>query len=262
MKKYSVDFIKKSKNKEVLSAITAYDALFAKLFDGEVEIILVGDSLSMSFGGAKDTLSITLEQMIYHAQAVTQGAKESLIVLDLPFGSYSTPLDGLTSSIKAMKESAIDGVKIEGGREKAEVVKTLSQNGIAVLGHIGLKPQSVRSEGGWKIKGKSDDEIDALIEDAKAIQDAGAFAIVVEGVKDSVAEKITKSISIPTIGIGAGNSTDGQIIVWSDMLGFFEEFKPKFVRHYMDGASLVKEALKTYTKDVKNRDFPNADESY
>jgi 3-methyl-2-oxobutanoate hydroxymethyltransferase len=262
MKKYSVDFIKKSKNKEILSAITAYDALFAKLFDGEVEIILVGDSLSMSFGGESDTLSITLEEMIYHAKAVCRGVKDSLVVLDLPFGSYPTPKIALESSIKAMKATKIDGVKIEGGKEKAEIVKVLCENGIATLGHIGLKPQSVRSEGGWKVKGKSQDEIDALIEDARALESAGAFAIVIEGVKEEAAKKITESIKIPTIGIGAGNQTDGQIIVWSDMLGLFEEFKPKFVRRYMDGASLVKDALKSFRDDVKSRNFPDKSESY
>lgn len=262
MKKYNVDFIKKSKNKEIITAITAYDALFASLFDSEVEIVLVGDSLSMSFGGQKDTLSITFEQMLYHAKAVGSALTESLLVLDMPFGSYTLLDDALSNGIRALKESSCDAIKIEGGKERAAMVELLTKNGIPVMGHIGLKPQFVRSDGGYKVKGKTEQESKTLMEDARALEGAGAFCIVLEGVKQDVAKKITETISIPTIGIGAGNQTDGQIIVWSDMLGFFEEFKPKFVRRYMDGAGLVKNAIKKYTTDVKSRNFPDKSESY
>lgn len=262
MKKYTVDFIKKSKNKEVISVITAYDYLFAKLFDGEVEAILLGDSLNMSFGGEPDTLSIAFEAMLYHARAVSRAVQESLLIFDMPFGTCTTKEEALKYATRVMKETRCDCVKIEGGAEKADIVETLTQNGIAVMGHIGLKPQSVRSDGGYKIRGKDHIEVEKLIGDAKTIEKAGAFSIVIEGVKTKAAFSITEAIDIPTIGIGASNVTDGQVIVWSDMLGFFEEFKPKFVRRYLDGAKLVKEAVKAYTKDVKTRDFPGEDESY
>lgn len=262
MKKYSVDFIRKSKNNEIITAITAYDYLFAKLFDGEAEIILVGDSLNMSFGGHKDTLSITLEEMIYHTKAVSRAIEKSLLVVDMPFGTYQNRRDALKNAVKVLKECQCDGVKIEGGVEKAEVVKYLSENGIAVMGHIGLKPQFVRSEGGYKVRGKDENEIISLVKDAKAIEEAGAFSLVLEGVKKDAAKAVTESIGIPTIGIGAGSETDGQIIVWSDMLGIFEDFKPKFVRRYLEGATLIKNSVKNYVKDVKSRNFPNENESY
>jgi len=262
MKKYSVDFIRKSKNNEIITAITAYDYLFAKLFDGEVEIVLVGDSLNMSFGGHKDTLSIGLDEMIYHTKAVSRALEKSLLIVDMPFGTYQNKKDALKNATRVLKESSSDGVKIEGGIEKAETVRYLTQNGIAVMGHIGLKPQFVRSEGGYKIRGKDENETISLLKDAKAIEEAGAFSIVLEGVKKDAAKTVTESISIPTIGIGAGNQTDGQIIVWSDMLGIFEEFKPKFVRRYLEGATLIKSSVKEYVTDVKSRNFPNENESY
>lgn len=262
MKKYNVDFIRKSKNNEVITAITAYDYLFAKLFDGEVEIVLVGDSLNMSFGGNKDTLSIGLEEMIYHAKAVGRGVNDSLLVFDMPFGSYFDSADAIKNCARVIKETDCDALKLEGGVEKAKIIQELTSNGIAVMGHIGLKPQYVRSEGGYKIRGRDEDDVKSLIEDAKALEDAGVFAIVIEGTKGEAAQKITESLTIPTIGIGAGNMTDGQVIVWSDMFGLFEEFKPKFVRKYLDGAALVREGIREYAKDVKSRNFPNENESY
>lgn len=262
MKKYNIDFIRKSKNKEIITVITAYDYLFAKLFDGEVEAILIGDSLNQSFGGEPDTLSITLDAMLYHAKAVSKAVDQSLLIFDMPFGTYTTKEEALKNATRVMKETRCDCVKIEGGAEKAEIIEALTRNGIAVMGHIGLKPQSVRSEGGYKVYGKEHTEIEQLIEDAKVIEKAGAFAIVLEGVKTKAAFSVTESVDIPTIGIGASNVTDGQVIVWSDMLGFFEEFKPKFVRRYLDGAKLAKDAIRSYAKDVKARNFPNKDESY
>ncbi|KIM03052.1 MAG: 3-methyl-2-oxobutanoate hydroxymethyltransferase [Sulfurovum sp. AS07-7] len=261
-KKITISTIKKKKGIEPITMITAYDALFAKLFDKSVDMILVGDSLNMSFFGADDTISTTMEQMIYHTKAVCNGAKHSLIVIDMPFGSYSTPHLALTNATKAYQETGALAVKIEGGSERAEIVKILTQNSIAVLGHIGLMPQFLRSSGGYKIRGKDEEDIAKLIEDAKAIEKAGAFAIVIEGVKKEASELITKAVKIPTIGIGAGVECDGQVLVWSDAFGFFEDFKPKFVKRYFDGATNIKKALADYTTEVKNKQFPSDEFTY
>lgn len=261
-KKVTLTTIAQMKGKEPITVITAYDALFAQLFDGEVEMILVGDSLNMSFLGKEDTLSATMDQMIYHTQAVCNGAKLPLIVLDMPFGSYITPETAVQNASRAYQETSAQAVKIEGGKERAHIVDALTQNSIAVLGHIGLMPQFLRSDGGYKIRGKDQADIDQLIEDAKALEKAGAFAIVVEGVKSEAAEAITKAISIPTIGIGAGSSTDGQVLVWSDMFGFFETFKPKFVKQYFDGAKQVRAGLEAYRNEVKERKFPSSEYTY
>lgn len=242
--------------------ITAYDTLFAKLFDSYVDIILVGDSLSMSFGGDEDTLKITLKNMIYHTKAVCKGAKNSLIIFDMPFGTYTNKKMALKNAIKVYKNTKAHALKIEGGEDKAKIIKHLTKNGIAVMAHIGLLPQSVRYEGGYKVKGRTKEEEKQLIKDAKAVQEAGAFCVVIEGVVGEVATKISKSIDIPTIGIGAGNGTDGQVLVWSDAFGFFEDFKPKFAKTYLDGANLVKNALSTYIKEVKDGTFPDKEHSY
>jgi len=242
--------------------ITAYDALFASIFDEKVDMILVGDSLNMSFFGQNDTLSASLEQMIYHTKAVCTGAKNTFVVADIPFGSYQNKKQALKNATKIFKQTKADAVKIEGGMERADLVAHLCQNSIAVVGHIGLMPQFVRSEGGYKIKGKSEAEEKRLIQDAKALEKAGVFCIVLEGIKPLVAEKITKSLSVPTIGIGSGNKTDGQVLVWSDAFGFYDTFKPKFVRQFMQGKDLVQKALAEYVKAVEEGTFPNESESY
>ena len=261
-KKQTVTSILNSKSNKKLSMITAYDALFSNLFDGEVDFILVGDSLNMSFGGNSDTLSITLENMIYHTKAVCNGAKNTFIICDMPFGTYIDKETAFKNAMKVYQQTSADAVKIEGGVEKAEIVKHLTDNSIAVVGHIGLMPQNVRSEGGYKIKGKDEENIQSLIKDAKAIEAAGAFCIVVEGVKPDAAKLITESVNVPIIGIGAGLDVDGQVLVWSDMLGFFDEFKPKFVRRYLDGASMVRSSVQNYVKDVENKNFPSEEEIY
>jgi 3-methyl-2-oxobutanoate hydroxymethyltransferase len=242
--------------------ITAYDALFASLFEESCDMILVGDSLNMSFAGKPDTLSATMDQMIYHTNAVCNGAKNSFVVCDMPFGTYTNKDDALHNSIRVFQETNADCVKIEGGKDKAEIVKHLTTNGIAVCGHIGLLPQSVRSEGGYKVKGRTTKEQLQLIEDARSIEDAGAFCLVIEGVIAEVAQEVANSVDIPVIGIGAGNQVDGQVLVFSDMLGLFEEFTPKFVKKYMDGATLVKDAVKSYAGEVKVRDFPQKEHTY
>jgi 3-methyl-2-oxobutanoate hydroxymethyltransferase len=261
-KKVTLTTIAKMKGVEPITMVTAYDALFAKLFDGEVDMILVGDSLNMSFLGKEDTLSATMDQMIYHTQAVCNGASLPLIVLDMPFGSYTNEIDAVKNATRAYQETNAQAVKIEGGKERANIIKALSDNSIAVLGHIGLMPQFVRSDGGYKVRGKDKTDIENLIEDARALESAGAFAIVVEGVKSEAAKAITEAINIPTIGIGAGIDTDGQVLVWSDMFGFFEAFKPKFVKQYLEGASLIKNNLEKYTSEVKNRQFPSDEFTY
>jgi 3-methyl-2-oxobutanoate hydroxymethyltransferase len=261
-KKMTITAIKKSKGVKPLVMITAYDALFAKLLEPSSDMILVGDSLNMSFAGKNDTLSTTLEQMIYHTNAVCQGAKNSFIICDMPFGTYSNKEDALKNSIKVFQQSSADSIKIEGGEDKAEIIKHLCSNGIAVCGHIGLLPQTVRGEGGYKVKGKTSAEELQLIKDAQAIEEAGVFCIVIEGVKADVAEVVANSVDIPVIGIGAGVDVDGQVLVFSDMLGLFEDFTPKFVKKYIDGASLVKEAVQNYSDEVKNREFPKEEHTY
>ncbi len=242
--------------------ITAYDALFAKLIAPYADMILVGDSLSMSFGGEPDTLTVGMDEMIYHTKAVGRGALGSRIIFDMPFGSETGKETALKNAVRVYKETKACAVKLEGGMEKADIVEHLVENKISVIGHIGLTPQSVRSEGGYKIRGKTDEDTNRLIADAKALEGAGVSAIVLEGVKSEAAKKITDSIKVPTIGIGSGVHCDAQVLVWSDMLGFFEEFTPKFVRKYMDGAALAKDALSQFRADVLSGTFPSEKESY
>jgi len=261
-KKLTINAIKKAKNQRLLTMITAYDALFATLLQDSADILLVGDSLNMSFNGKPDTLSTTLEQMIYHTNAVCNGAKNTFVICDMPFGTYNNERQALKNAIRVYQESPADAVKIEGGKDKAPLIQTLTDNGIAVCGHIGLLPQSVRGEGGYIVRGKTPQDIESLIEDAEAIEKAGAFAIVIEGVKSEAAQVVSKAVDIPIIGIGAGTEVDGQVLVFSDMLGLFEAFTPKFVKKYMDGASLVKDALATYADEVQKREFPTEEYTY
>jgi 3-methyl-2-oxobutanoate hydroxymethyltransferase len=259
MPRISTKDIKSFKNSKKIVMITAYDALFANLFDKYVDILLVGDSLNMSFGGQEDTIyKLGIKEMIYHTNAVARGSSKSMIIMDMPFGTYADKKLAFKNASKAMKKSPICGVKLEGGKDIAEIIKHLTSNSIPVMAHIGLLPQDVNIDGGYKIK----DEKDKLIADAIALQKAGAFAIVCEGIKSNIAKDITKSVDIPVIGIGAGIDVDGQVLVWSDMLGFFDKFTPKFVRQYLDGATLVQDAIKQYSQDVKTNKFPSLKESY
>jgi len=261
-KKVTLSTIARMKGIEPITMITAYDALFAQLFDGEVEMILVGDSLNMSFYGKEDTLSATMDQMIYHTQAVCNGARNACIVFDMPFGSYLTPELALENAARVYRETCAQAVKVEGGMEKAAVVQALSDNGIAVVAHIGLMPQHVRSEGGYKVRGRDKRDIERLVEDALALEAAGAAIILVEGMKAEAAKAVTEAVNVPTIGIGAGNVTDGQVLVWSDMFGLFEAFKPKFVKQYCNGVKEVREGLAQYIDEVKCRAFPDEEHSY
>ncbi len=261
-KKMTINSIQKAKGVRPLVMITAYDALFAKLLSQSSDMILVGDSLNMSFAGKRDTLSTTMEQMLYHTNAVCRGAENSFVICDMPFGTYTNKEDALKNSTRVFKETEADCVKIEGGVDKADIVKHLTSNGIAVCGHIGLLPQSVRGEGGYKVKGRTSKEQLQLIEDARAIEKAGAFCMVIEGALAEVASEIASCVDIPVIGIGAGAGVDGQVLVFSDMLGLFEEFTPKFVKKYMDGATLVKDAIKNYAEEVGSRKFPKEEHTY
>ncbi|MBL0686895.1 MAG: 3-methyl-2-oxobutanoate hydroxymethyltransferase [Sulfurospirillum sp.] len=258
----TVASIKKAKNGTPLTAITAYDSLFASLFNKKIDMILVGDSLNMSFNNKPDTLSATLDMMIYHTNAVCKGAPDTFIICDMPFGTYTNKKQAIKNASRVYQETDAHALKIEGGAEHAHIIKSLTCNSIAVMGHIGLMPQHVRAQGGYKIRGKNEKDTQQLICDAKAIEKAGAFCIVIEGVKSEATKRVNEEVSIPTIGIGAGNDTDGQILVWSDMLGFFQEFQPKFVKKYLNGADIVKNAIDTYVKEVKTRKFPTKEYTY
>ena len=260
--KITLKKLRRMKGEEKIVMITAYDALFASIFDPYVDMILVGDSLNMSFAGKPDTVSATLDQMIYHTQAVCTKAKRSFVLFDMPFGTYMNKDVALQNAVRVYRETEADAIKLEGGKEKADVIRHLSDNAIAVFGHIGLRPQSARSEGGYSIKGKSEEEKKELIENAIALEEAGAVALIIEGVKPDAAREVTEQVSIPTIGIGAGDSCDGQVLVWSDMLGFFDEFMPKFVKQYMKGGDLVRDAVQKYAAEVKDGTFPDEDHTY
>ena len=261
-KRETLTTIRQAKGARKLVMLTAYDALFAVLMRESVDIILVGDSLNMTFLGEPDTLSATLEQMIYHTRAVCNGAPEAFVVCDMPFGTVNTPDEALRNCVRVFQQTRADAVKIEGGRERADLIRHLCDNAIAVMGHVGLKPQSVRSEGGYKVQGRDEESFTRVLEDAKAVEAAGAFALVVEGVVPELAKAVTDAVAIPVIGIGAGADTDGQVLVWSDMLGFFEAFQPKFVKRYMEGAEAVKEAVARYAEEIRNGAFPGEEHCY
>ncbi|WP_104691024.1 3-methyl-2-oxobutanoate hydroxymethyltransferase [Helicobacter heilmannii] len=245
-----------------ISAITAYDALFATIFDPIIDLILVGDSLNMSFNGKLDTLSANMDLMLYHTKAVCQGAKRAFIVADMPYGSYISEKQAIKNAMRFYQESLADAIKLEGGVQKAPIIKALVNEGVAVVGHVGLLPQSVRGVGGYKVVGKSTKSANQVLEDALAVEEAGARLVVLEGVVASVAQEISTKLEIPTIGIGSGAGCDGQILVFSDMLGLFSAFKPKFVRTYLEGANLIQEALTRYVADIQEGNFPSPEESY
>lgn len=244
--------------------LTAYDFTIATLVDkAGTEVILVGDSAANVMAGHETTLTITLDQMIYHAQCVVRGAKRALVVVDLPFGTYqSDPQRALDSAIRIMKESGAHAIKLEGGEEVAESIRRIVNAGIPVMGHLGLTPQSIYQFGSYKVRAKDDAEAQKLLDDAKLLEELGCFSLVMEKIPAGLATKVTESISIPTIGIGAGNGCDGQVLVVHDMLGLNNEFKPKFVRKYLNLEDQVVEAIGQYVADIKSTDFPNSNEQY
>ncbi len=247
-----------------ISMLTAYDYTFARLVDSAgVDVILVGDSASNVMAGHETTLPITLDQMIYHASSVVRGVNRALVVVDLPFGSYQgNPKEALNSSIRIMKESGGHAVKLEGGIEVASTVARIVQSGIPVMGHLGLTPQSIYQFGTYAVRAKENSEASKLLEDALALQEAGCFALVLEKIPADLAAKVTASLRIPTIGIGAGGDVDGQVLVLHDMLGMNTEFNPRFLRRYAQLGTLIPEAIRQYVSDVRNQKFPNDQERY
>ena len=249
---------------EKISMLTAYDFTIATLVDAAgTEIILVGDSAANVMAGHETTLPITLDQMIYHAQCVVRGAKRALVVVDLPFGTYqSDPQKALESSVRIMKESGAHAIKLEGGKEIEESIRRIVNAGIPVMGHLGLTPQSIYQFGSYKVRAKEDEEAEKLLSDAKLLEELGCFSLVMEKIPADLASKVTAEINIPTIGIGAGAGCDGQVLVVHDMLGLNNEFKPKFVRKYLNLEDQIHQAIGQYVADVKSGDFPNTNEQY
>lgn len=247
-----------------ITMLTAYDYTMARLIDeGGVDVILIGDSASNVMAGNASTLPITLDEMIYHARSVARGARHALILCDMPFGSYQTGVEtALSNAIKIIKFSGANAVKLEGGRRVCPQIKAMTESGIPVCGHLGLTPQSVNQFGGYGLRAKTEDEAESLLTDALALQEAGCFAIVLEKIPAALAAKITKKLRIPTIGIGAGSGTDGQVLVSQDMLGMNNGFSPKFLRKYADLHTVITSAVAKYSADVRNADFPNKEEEY
>lgn len=249
---------------EKISMITAYDFSFSRIFDAAgIDIILVGDSASNVMAGHETTLPITLDQMIYHASSVVRGSDRSLIVVDLPFGSYQgNSKEALHSTIRIMKETGAHAIKLEGGEEVLESVKRIISSGVPVMGHLGLTPQSIYKFGTYSVRAKEDAEAEKLKKDALLLQEEGCFAIVLEKIPAMLAKQVSESLNIPTIGIGAGNHCDGQVLVMHDILGINTEFKPRFLRQYLNLHQLITGAVQQYIHDVKSRDFPNQSEQY
>lgn len=249
---------------EKISMLTAYDFSFAKIIDGAgVDVILVGDSASNVMAGHETTLPITLDQMIYHASSVIRAVERCLVVVDLPFGSYQSNSDiALASAIRIMKETGAHCIKLEGGEEVIDSIKKIVSAGIPVMGHLGLTPQSIYKFGTYTVRAKEEVEADKLRKDAKLLEEAGCFGIVLEKIPASLAKEVSESISVPTIGIGAGGYCDGQVLVMHDMLGINTEFKPRFLRQYLDIHQQATKAVQQYVADVKKNNFPNDSESY
>ena len=264
MKNTVLTFQQAKENGEKLTMLTAYDYSTAKLIDeAGVNSILVGDSLGNVILGYEDTISVTMEDMIHHGAAVARGAKNALVVIDMPFMSYQTSVyDALVNAGRLMKEGRGDAVKLEGGVEVCPQIKAIVDAGIPVCAHIGLTPQSINAFGGFKVQGKSEAAAKKLLEDAKAVEEAGAFAVVIEGVPAKIAALITEQLHIPTIGIGAGKDCDGQVLVYQDMLGMFSDFTPKFVKRYANIGDVMKEAFQNYIKEVQDGVFPAEENTY
>lgn len=247
-----------------ITMVTAYDATFARLFDqAGADTLLVGDSLGNVIQGQKTTLPVTLDELIYHTRCVARGTQFAHIIADLPFGSYGGDLEtGMQSAVRLMKEGAAESVKVEGGADIAPLVQRLTRIGIPVVGHLGLTPQSYHVIGGYRVQGRDDVAAERMIQDAIALQEAGAWAIVLEMVPAELGERITKALRIPTIGIGAGNQTSGQVLVCYDMLGLLEDFKPKFAKRYATLGKEIREATEEYIREVTTRAFPDDDHSF
>lgn len=264
MKNTVLTFQKAKENGEKLAMLTAYDYSMAKIIDESgVNGILIGDSLGMVVKGDEDTLGVTVDDIIYHTKAVKKGAKNALIVADMPFLSYHVSVEqAVMNAGRIMKEGGANAVKLEGGADFVPQIRAIVNAQIPVMGHLGLTPQSINAFGGFRVQGKSEEAAKKLINDAKALEEAGVFAITLEGIPAKVAELITRAISVPTIGIGAGKECDGQILVYQDMLGMFSDFVPKFVKQYANIGSVMKEAISSYVKEVQDGSFPEEKHTY
>ena len=264
-KKITTNTLQEMKNNgEKISMLTAYDYTLAKIVDGGgIDIILVGDSASNVMAGHETTLPITLNEMIYHAASVVRAVDRCLVVVDMPFGSYQgNSLEALSSAIRIMKESGGHSVKLEGGAEIIESIQRILTAGIPVMGHLGLTPQSIYKFGTYTVRAKEEEEAEKLIEDAKLLEETGCFAIVLEKVPAKLAKRVSESVSIPIIGIGAGADVDGQVLVLHDMIGMTHKFNPRFLRRYLNLYEDITGAVQNYVSDVKSEDFPNEKEQY
>ncbi|WP_343636822.1 3-methyl-2-oxobutanoate hydroxymethyltransferase [Fluviicola sp.] len=265
VKRITTNVLQEMKNSGTkISMLTGYDFSMARIIDSAgIDVILVGDSASNVMAGHETTLPITLDQMIYHAGSVVRAVERALVVVDMPFGSYQgNSKEALSNAIRIMKESGGHAVKLEGGIEIIESIKRILTAGIPVMGHLGLTPQSIYKFGTYVVRAKEEAEAQRLIEDAKALEEAGCFAIVLEKIPAALAEKVAKSVSVPIIGIGAGNGVDGQVLVVHDMLGINNEFSPRFLRKYANLYEIMTDAVKSYIDDVRSGDFPNQNEQY
>jgi 3-methyl-2-oxobutanoate hydroxymethyltransferase len=262
--KWTACKIKKLKGQQKIVCLTAYDYSMARIIDAAgVQLILVGDSLAMTVLGYENTLPVTMVEMLQHTAAVVRGTKEALVVADMPFMSYQASMEqGLANAGRFIKRAGAGAVKVEGGVFRVPFIKALIDNGIPVLGHIGLTPQSIKEIGGYKVQGRKASEARQLIKDAKALEKAGVFAIVVEGVPELLGREITKAVKVPVIGIGAGKYCDGQILVTHDLLGLFSDFTPKFAKRYVDLGSAMKQAFLSYKYEVETGAFPSKEHCY
>lgn len=250
------------KGGEPIVCLTAYDAPMAEMLDEHCDVLLVGDSVGMVVHGLPNTVGVTLDMMIMHGQAVMRGARRAMVVVDMPFGSYEGGKEiAYANCARVMKETGAQAVKLETGREMADTVAFLVERGVPVMAHVGLRPQAVMAEGGFRAKGKTEDERARVLAEAKAVADAGAFCVVVEGVAETLGREVTEAIAVPTIGIGASAACDGQVLVVNDMLGMFD-WSPKFVRRYADLRGEITRAAKSYAEDVRARRFPAQVETY
>jgi len=265
MKKVTTVTLQEMKERgEKITSLTAYDATFAWLEDqAGIDVILVGDSAAMVIGGSESTLTVTLEEMLYHTRCVSRGVERALLVADMPFLSFQvSAAETVRNAGRFLAEAGAEAVKLEGGEPVVEYVRRLVDIGIPVMGHIGLTPQSIHKFGGWDVRGRGEAEAERLIKDAVLLQEAGIFSIVLEKISAPVAAKITSELRVPTIGIASGPDCDGQVLVNYDMFGLYSKFNLKFVRKYLNLAEDVPEAIRRYIKDIKDGDFPNKDESY
>jgi len=258
----TLSLLKKKKIK--ITALTAYDFITAKILDESgIDIVLIGDSLGNVFQGNETTLPVTMDEMIYHTKAVAKGVERAMLVTDMPFMSYQLSIDeGFRNAGRIMKETSAGAVKVEGGLRVAETIKKITDAGIPVMGHIGLTPQSIHQFGSYRERGRNKNEAEEILNDAKAIEEAGAFSIVIEKIPAALAKQVTECVKIPTIGIGAGGHCDGQILVTPDMLGLNVDFHPRFVRRYANLADELSKAVKSYIEDIKADKFPSDEESY